>query len=121
MLRRDLARDRATLARPLARERTVHRYTTADRARVEVRTGIARGSHMTSHAVRGRPPAASQAQARYGLRNAPEVRETVRLPGGHPARVNRTVGGAPGVGEITSPKRVPPSAIERVVPLRPGR
>lgn len=121
VLQRDMVRDSATVARPLTRARTVFRFTTADRARRELRAGIAPGIHMTSRAVRGRPLGAGQAQARYGLRHRPEVRETVRLPGGHPARVNRTVGGAPGFGEITSPKRVQPGAIERVTPLRPGR
>jgi len=121
VLRHDLVRDRATLARPLARERSVFRYTTADKARRELRAGIAPGTHMTSRAVRGRPLVAGKAQSRYGLQSRPDVRETVRLPGRQPVRINRAVGGAPGVGEITSPKRVPARAIERVVPLKPGR
>ena len=33
-------------------------------------------------------------------------------------RFNRAVGGESGVGELTSPKRIPSQAVEKVVPLR---
>lgn len=120
-LRRDLLRDRATRVRPLPKDRTVYRYTSRDRVREELRRGIPPGSHMTSRGGAGRPLTPEQAQRRYGLPQKPEVRETVRLPKGQPTRTNRAIGGAPGVGETTSSKRVPPEAIKKVTPLRPGR
>jgi hypothetical protein len=121
VLRRDLVRDRATVARPLPTGRTVFRYTTPARARAERRTGLRPGTHMTAHAQQGHPLSPGRAQQRYGLPTRPEVRETIRLPQGHPVRPNRAMGGAPGVGELTSPKRVPGRTIAKVVPLRPGR
>ncbi len=113
--RLDLGRDRKTKAKPLPGDRTVFRYTTKERAKKERRDGISRGSHMTSTGGPGRPLSATKAKQRYGLRQKPEVRETVRLHRGQKVRRNRTLGGAPGVGEVTSPKRVP---VEKVVPLR---
>ncbi|MDI6755835.1 MAG: hypothetical protein QME78_15745 [Thermodesulfobacteriota bacterium] len=118
ILRRDLMRDKATKVRALAAERRVFRYTTKDRARQELRKGIAPQSHMTSRAVRGRPLSPEMAQKKYGLPQHPQVRETIRLPKGQPVRTNKSLGGAPGVGEITSPKQIPPKAIEKVIPLR---
>jgi len=117
-LRRDFLRDRATRARPLFQNRRVFRYTTKAQARQELQRGIQPGSHMTAHATGGRPLSPTQAQSRYGLPQKPEVRETVRLPKGQPIRPNKAVGGAAGVGEFTSSRRVPPEAIEKVVPLR---
>ncbi len=121
LLRRDLARDRATRARPLDRERTVFRYTTRERVRIEARRGLSPGAHLTARATPGRPLGSLQAQRRYGLPARPEVRERVRVPKGHPVRPNRVLGGSRGVGELTSPKRLPPGAIAGVVPLRRDR
>jgi len=118
VLRRDLARHRRAVIRPARRARRVFRYTGRHQAQSEVRRGIGRGRHMTSRAHRGRPLGARRAMRRYGLPKKPQVRETVRIPKGHPIRVGKALGGARGVGELTSPKRIPPSAIERVVPLR---
>jgi hypothetical protein len=118
ILRRDFLRDRATKARALAADRRVFRYTTKDRAKQELRKGISPQSHMTSRAGRGRPLGRAKAQSRYGLSARPQVRETVRLPKGQSVRTNKSLGGAPGVGEITSPKQIPPKALEKVVPLQ---
>lgn len=120
-LRRDLLRDRATRVRPLPKDRTVFRYTSKEGAQQEIQRGIPPGSHMTGRGGSGRPLSSTEARRRYGLPQKPEVRETVRLPKGQPTRSNRAIGGAPGVGESTSSKRVPPEAIKNVVPLRPGR
>ena len=120
-LRRDLLRDRATRVRPLPKDRTVFRYTSKDRAREELRKGIPPGSHMTSRGGPGRPLSPEHAQRRYGLPERPVVRETVRLPKGQPTRSNRSVGGAPGVGETTSSRPVAPEAIKKVTPLRSGK
>jgi hypothetical protein len=117
LLRRDLARDHAIKARPLARPRTVFRYTSKARARTELRRGIAPGRHMTSYGGRGRPLGAVAAQRRYGLPRQPQVRETIHLPKGVPVRSAKAVGGGPGVGELTSSKRLPSGAITRVLPL----
>lgn len=121
ILRRDLLRDRATRVRPLARNRTVFRYTTKKQARQELRRGIRPGSHTTSRAVPGRPPGPGLAQRRYGLPRQPQVRETIHLPKGHPVRLNKALGGRPGTGEITSTKPLSPKAIRKVVPLGRGK
>lgn len=118
VLKRDSARDAATKAQTLAKPRNVHRYTSRERAAGESREGIAAGSHLTSKAHRGRPLSAEAAQRRFGLPSRPEVRETVRLPAGHPVRHNKALGGAPGYGEITSPKPLPKGSVTKVVPLR---
>lgn len=118
-LRRDLLRDRATAPRPLPKGRTVFRYTSKARAAEEAKKGIPPNAHLTSSGGPGRPLRPETAQKRYGLQKPPEVRETVRVPARQPVRPNRTLGGTPGVGEMTSPEAIKPGAIERVVPLRP--
>jgi hypothetical protein len=117
-LSRDAARDARIVAKPLAQRRTVYRYTTRDQALREVRRGLKPGTHTTSTGSRGRPLSASSAQARYGLPRTPEVRETVKLPAGQRVRIGKATGGARGVGEITSPDKVEPNAIKRVVPIK---
>ena len=116
ILKLDAARHRVPV-RPLAQPRTVHRYTTMTRAQRELRHGIAPGSHMTAVARRGRPMSAQQAKQHYGLFRKPSVRETIQLPKGLPVRHSHATNAARGVRELTSPKRVPPEAIKRVVPL----
>lgn len=115
LLRRDLVRDRAIKARPLTRQRTVFRYTSKARARTEISRGIPPGRHMTSNGGSGHPLSRVAAQTRYGLPRRPQVRETIRLPKGYPVRTAKVVGGRPGVGELTSPKRLSPTAITNVV------
>lgn len=63
-LRRDLARDRETKAKPLSRDRTVFRYTSKDRAKAELQKGIPPRSHMTASGGPGRPLSAKKAQDR---------------------------------------------------------
>jgi len=118
-LRRDLIRDRATRATPLLRPRTFHRYTTRAQALREVRRGIPPGRHLAP-AHRGRIPGAGTAAKKYGLPRKPDVRMTVKLPATHPVRSNKALGGQRGVGEITSPRRVPPTAIKKVSPVGPA-
>ncbi len=115
IMRRDLARDGAIKARPLARPRTVFRYTSKARARTELRRGIAPGRHMTSNGGPGRPLSRVAAQQRYGLLRRPQVRETIRLPQGQLVRSAKALGGRPGVGELTSTRRLSPTAISNVV------
>lgn len=114
MMRRDLVRDSAIKARPLARPRTVFRYTTKQRASVELRRGIPPGRHMTANGGPGRPLSRVAAQKRYGLPQRPGVRETIRLPKGQPVRTAKALGGRPGVGELTSSKRLSPTVITNV-------
>ncbi len=121
ILRRDFLRDRLIRARPLPRPKTVFRYTSKARAQGERRRGLPPGTHMTGRGGPGRPLSAWQAQRRYGLPRRPQVRETIRLPQGQPVRSAKALGGRPGVGELTSPKPLPPTAIRKVVPLRGGR
>lgn len=121
VLRGDWLRDRVTRVRPLPKGRTVFRYTTRGQARQELRQGILPGRHLTARGTPGRPLSGARAQHRYGLSQPPAVRETLRLPKGQLVRPNKVLGGAPGVGELTSPRRIPPQAITRVVPIRPGK
>lgn len=118
LLRKEAARDASTVARPLRSSRTVFRFTSAKRAGQEQQRGLAAGTHMTSRGGPGRPLSASTAQRRYGLPTTPQVRETIVLPRGTPIRFNRAWLGRRGVGEATSPKALPPSAVRRVVRLR---
>lgn len=118
--RKDLWNHRHTPVRPLPAPRTVFRYTTPKRAGAEIRAGIAPGHHMTATAPAGRPLSPQSAKRRFGLPTAPTIRETVVLPKGFPVRHNKALGGSPGFGEITSSKAVPPSAILKVIPLRPS-
>jgi hypothetical protein len=118
ILRRDLARDSRLPVRRLEEPRTVHRYTTAAQARRELRQGLRPGTHTTSNARRGRPPAADTARRRYGLPRQPQVRETIRLPAGTPVRAGKVIGGKPGVGELVLRRPLGPKAILRVIRLR---
>jgi len=118
LLRRDLLRDRALPVRKLKEPRTVHRYTTRDRALRETQKGLPAGTHATARARRGRPPSAKTAQRTYGLPKPPEVRETIRLPEGTPVRQGKALGGRPGVGEIVLAQPVPPEAIRKVTVIR---
>lgn len=121
IFKQDLRNHATTAAKPLVRPRTVHRYTTRAQGRREAASGLTPNTHMTVRARPGRPPSPATAQRRYGLPYPPRVRETIRLPKGFHVRHNKAVGGAPGVGELTSPRAVPPSRIQRTVPLRPAK
>lgn len=116
ILRLDALRHRVP-AKPLAEPRTVHRYTTRTMAQQELQKGISPGRHMTAVALRGRPMSAEQAKRYYGLLRKPSVRVTIRLPKGFPVRHSHATNAARGVRELTSPGRVPPEAIKKVVPL----
>lgn len=114
----DAARDAATKAAPLAKPKNVWRYTSNTEARNAAKKGLPAGRHMTSGVTPGRAPGADIARRRYGLQQKPEVRMTIQLPASQPVRSNKVLGGGRGVGEITSSRPLPPSAIRRVVPLR---
>jgi len=119
LLLRDRARDAATRVFRLPRSRTVFRYTSGKEAVREVRAGVVgKGRHFTARILPGRPLTAIHAQQRFGLARAPAARLTIRLPKGMPVRLNKTLGGSPGVGEITNTRALPPSAVRRVVRLR---
>lgn len=116
---RDAARDATLPVRPLREPRRVWRYSDRAGASRAAETGLPAGSHMTSRTTPGRLPSPARAQERYGLARPPEVRMTIDLPRGHPVRQGKAIGGSPGVGEITSPARIPPGSIVKVDPL-PG-
>jgi hypothetical protein len=118
IFRKDMWNHRHTPPAPLPQSRTVHRYTSSRQGTQELRKGILPGNHMTATAPPGRSLRPDAAQKRYGLSGPPQVRETIVLPRGFPARHNNVPGGQPGIGEITSPKRVPPQAIKKITPLR---
>jgi hypothetical protein len=117
-LRRDLSRDHITPTRILPRDRFVNRYTVLPRTRVEVRRGLAAGSHFTSRVQQGRPISAEVAQKRFGLPNLPQAREKVLLKRGTSVRFNKALGGEPGVGEITIVKPLPKTALNGVRRIR---
>jgi len=120
VLRLDALGHRAP-AKPLARPLTVQRYTTARRAASELKRGVPPGRHMTASARRGPPMSPRAAQRRYGIPGRPpQARETIRLPRGFPVRSGKVHGGMPGIGEKTSPARVPSKYVS-VTPLRGKR
>lgn len=97
--------------------RQVFRFTTRARALRETKLGVGPGRHMSANAGPGRPLSAQSAKRRFGLPQKPEVRETIRIPRGQPIRLSPVAGGLPGVREITSPKRLPPAAVIKLVPV----
>lgn len=117
ILQRDVARDAATRAIPSATEKKVWRYTSKARAKQEASRGIAAGKHMTSGVYSGRSPSPQTAQKRYGLPKPPEVRETVVIKKGTPVRRNKAIGGNPGMGEVTSQRKLPANSVKGVTPL----
>jgi hypothetical protein len=117
LTRRDLLNHERARVVPLTNPREVFRFTTRERAGRELRLGIAPDRHMTAHTKPGRPLAAESAMRRFGLPRRPQVRETIRIPTDQPIRFNRVVGGSPGVGELTSPRRLPPQVIKRMIPI----
>ena len=114
VLARDLARDAVTPAKALPAGRTVQRFTSVQQAEREAQIGLSPGTHMTPGLRRGRPLSGDGAARRYGLLRQPTARETIVLPKGTPLRVNKALGGKAGVGELTSPRRVPSAAIVRI-------
>jgi hypothetical protein len=118
ILQQDLRNHRSVRPKPLSVPRTVNRYTSRAQAARELKGGLRPNSHMTPNSILGRPLTGPNAQSRYGLPKKPEVRERIELPKGMLLRHNRATGAARGIGEITSPKKVPPSAIKRVIPLK---
>jgi hypothetical protein len=114
---RDARNHALAKAKPLSSPRSVNRFTGRAQAQRELRTGIAPNRHMTATAPAGRPLSQPNAQRRFGLPRQPQVRETIRLPKGFPVRHNHAVSAGRGVAELTSPKRVPPTAIRKVRPL----
>ena len=117
VLRAEARRDALSVARPASRPLTFHRYTTAFRARQEIRRGLSADTHMTPRAKPGRPLSAENAKLRFGIRK-PTVRETIVVPKDQPLRHNKAWLGKPGVGETTSPSPVPKGAVTKVVRLK---
>lgn len=121
ILVRDLLRDRTIRPRRINRPVTLFRYTTRERAREELKKGLAPGTHMTAPGGPGRPLSSATARRRYGLPRNPQVRETIRLPAGTPVRSARVLGGKPGYGETVAVQRLHPKVIRRVISLNPGK
>ena len=114
-------RDRATPSKPLSRPGTFFRYTTKEQANKEMRKGVLPGRHMTAPGGPGRPMTPHNAKRRYGLPRPPQVRETIHLEKGFPARNNKVIKGTPGTVETTSPRHIPQQSIVNVVPLLKDR
>lgn len=115
---RDLTNHRAASVRKLVAPRTVFRYTSRSAARTELKRGIAPFHHMTSRGGAGRPLGAVAAARRYALPALPQVRETIRLPGGQRVILNKVPGGAAGRRELVSRDRVWPPGISHIVRLK---
>lgn len=116
-LARDLRNHRTGKVVKLPAGRTVSRYTTLAEGRAELRRGIPPMRHLTSRGGPGRPLNAANAKQVLGLQRKPGAVLKVHLPKGQPVILNRIPGGAPGRGELVSPRRIPPSAVKRLVPL----
>ncbi len=118
---RDQARDAASRVVRLARPRRVFRYVTPAEAELALRDGFRPGTHFTSHATAGRPMSTAAAAKRYGIPEGRTYRLTVQLPANTRVRLNKVVGGAPGVGEVRIEDPLPPTVIERVVTAATGQ
>lgn len=119
ILKQDLKNHRKAPVRPLAKDRTVFRFTTKDQAREAQRKGLPPEAHMTARGGPGRPLRPDHARSRYGLPKKPDARMTVHLKKGQPVRSNKIAGGDRRFGEVTSPAPLPPSSVVRVTPLKP--
>jgi hypothetical protein len=115
---RDLRKHAARRVVRLAKPRTVFRYTTATEARSVHRSGLGPMTHMTSKGGAGRPMNGTTARRTLGLQRRPSARVTLQLPKNQPVKIGKVQGGGPGRGEMVSTRRVPPSALRRVVPIR---
>ena len=113
--KRDLERDNKTKPKPLPQDRTVYRYTTKDKAKIEAKKGIKPESHLAAKGGPGRPLSAAEAKHRYGLEKTPNVRETVELKKGDKVRSNRVIGGEKGRGELKTTKE---EKVKKVVNLK---
>ena len=110
----DRHRDNNTTAKPLEKPRTVRRYTSSADAKYIKAKGVPANTHMTARIPKGRAISAGKAKNRYGLKDKPDTRLTIQIPKGHPTKKNKVIGGEPGWGEITSPKRIPPKNVVKV-------
>jgi hypothetical protein len=113
--KKDLDRDNKTKTKSLPQDRTVYRYTTKDKAKIEAKKGVAPESHLTTKGGPGRPLSAAEAKRRYGLEKSPDVRETVELKKGDKVRSNRVIGGERGRGEL---KTTEVEKVKKILNLR---
>ncbi len=97
---KDMWRDLTTRVTRLPAPRTVFRYMSAEEARLVRSRGIPAGKHFTATGGPGRPMSGTRAAQRYGLRAIPSHRPSVQLPAGTRVKMNKVLGGAPGVGEL---------------------
>lgn len=118
VLRRDAARDAGVAATTLNKNLTTHRYVTGKKLLPELQRGLRPGAHTSSRALPGRPPNAATAQRIFGLPERPAWRLRIEWPKGWPVRKAKALGGRPGVGEITSRRALPRSAVKGAIRLR---
>jgi hypothetical protein len=114
---RDAARDALLPMTRIAKPRRVWRYTDKEGAKKALTKGLPKGVHTSVGISRGRALTSENARKRFGLAKRPDVRMTIELPGGHPVRRGKVIGGAPGVGEFTLGKPISPSAIKGMSPV----
>jgi hypothetical protein len=115
-LSQDRTMHRTTSALPLRKPATVRRYTSLGQAQAEARRGLAPNTHMTAPVRPGRPPSAAEAQRRFGLPRRPTAVETLRIPKGTPVRKGRVAAEQRRRWEWTSPRTIPPGAVQSVRP-----
>jgi hypothetical protein len=114
----DARRDALRRPVPLLKTRSFFRNVTPKTAATERRLGIPAGRHLTSDARPGRPLLAKRATKVYGTVHPVGRRELVQVKKGTLVKPGKVLGGAPGKGEFRTVRRLPPSAIKKVVKLR---
>jgi hypothetical protein len=114
----DARRDALRRPVPLLKTRNFFRYATAKGSASERRLGIPARRHLTSDARPGRPLRGAHATKDYATVAPVRIRELVQVQKGTLVKPGKVMGGAPGKGEFRTVRRLPPSAIKRVVKLR---
>lgn len=113
----DAERDALRRPVPLLKTRRFFRYVTPQGAATERRLGIPARRHLTSDARPGRPLLGARATKDYATANSVRRRELVQVPKGTLVTPGKVLGGAPGKGEFRTVRRLPPSAIKKIVKL----
>lgn len=111
---KDRKRDKATKAKPLAKDEMKHRYVPFKK---DLSRDIKPGEHMTN-AKPGRPPSGEKAQKMYGTPKKPKYRGTIQAEKGQPVKKNKVIGGERGRSEMTSTKPIPQKNVKKIIKLQ---
>ena len=107
--KRDKARDAKLAFKPNKETEYRERYTSKGQAEKEAKKGLSPKTHLGDKVIPGRLPTQEKAAKQYGIdkKNA-KVRTVWRVDKGTPVKSAKVIGGAPGKGELTVGKRIPP-------------